>query len=105
MREHLAIAFTIQYNRYEDHRQAINQPNNKAPFSQDRSIIAPSRQIHNQSLVLPVVSYVPLCHTRHFYPQSVSTVPKVLRNKHGGFFADQQSRAVSVAAGVVRADG
>lgn len=42
---------------------------------------------------------------RHLHLQRVSTIPKVLSDNHGGFLANQQSRAVSVAADVVRADG
>ena len=50
-------------------------------------------------LIRPIVPY------RHLHLQSVSTVPEVLGDKHGGFFANQQSRTVSVAADVVGTDG
>lgn len=42
---------------------------------------------------------------RHLHLQRLPTVPEVLRDDHGGFLADQQSRAVGVAADVVGADG
>lgn len=42
---------------------------------------------------------------RHLHLQRVATVPEVLRDQHSRLLANQQRRAVSVAADVVGADG
>ena len=42
---------------------------------------------------------------RHLHLERVPTVPEILGDEHGGLFANQQGRAVRVAADVVGADG
>lgn len=42
---------------------------------------------------------------RHLHLQRITTIPQILGYKHSRLLANQERRAISVAADIIRADG